>query len=102
MAERTRRTILGGLIAATTLHALGEKREVAGQETSSARRRIIVFDVNETLLDVGALAPQFERLFGDRAVLQEWFTNVVSMNCRLFVSSCRQRCVYASAGRRLS
>lgn len=43
----------------------------------SDRRRIIVFDVNETLLDVGALAPEFERVFGDRAVAQEWFTNVV-------------------------
>ena len=41
------------------------------------RRRIVVFDVNETLLDVGALAPQFERAFGDRRLLQEWFTNVV-------------------------
>jgi 2-haloacid dehalogenase len=40
-------------------------------------RRIIVFDVNETLLDVGALAPQFERAFGDAAVLQEWFTQVL-------------------------
>ena len=43
----------------------------------SDRRRIIVFDVNETLLEVGALAPHFERAFGNGAVLQEWFTNVV-------------------------
>ena len=27
--------------------------------------RIIVFDVNETLLDVGALAPEFQRVFGN-------------------------------------
>ena len=77
MAEPTRRTILGGLVAATTLHAFGEGGEAAGQETASAGRRIIVFDVNETLLDVGALTPQFERIFGDGAVVQEWFTNVV-------------------------
>ena len=77
MADPTRRAILGGMVAATTLHALGEEGEAAGQETASARRRIIVFDVNETLLDIGALAPQFERIFGDPGVLQEWFTNVV-------------------------
>jgi len=43
----------------------------------TARQRIIVFDVNETLLDVGALAPQFQRLFGNAGVAQEWFSNVV-------------------------
>jgi 2-haloacid dehalogenase len=39
--------------------------------------RIIVFDVNETLLDVGALAPEFQRVFGNAGVAQEWFSNVV-------------------------
>jgi 2-haloacid dehalogenase len=77
MTEHSRRTILGGFFAATALHALGTRREAAGQGVASGRRRIMVFDVNETLLDVGALGPQFERAFGDRAVLPEWFTNVV-------------------------
>ena len=27
---------------------------------------VIVFDVNETLLDLESLAPTFERIFGDR------------------------------------
>jgi 2-haloacid dehalogenase len=35
--------------------------------------RVIVFDVNETLLDVGALDPLFARLFDDAAVRREWF-----------------------------
>ena len=30
---------------------------------------VIVFDVNETLLNVGALAPHFERVFGDKLAL---------------------------------
>jgi 2-haloacid dehalogenase len=38
---------------------------------------VIVCDVNETLLDVGALAPLFEQVFGDRRVLQEWFQTVL-------------------------
>jgi len=40
-------------------------------------RRVIVCDVNETLLDIGALAPLFEQAFGDGRVLQEWFQTVV-------------------------
>lgn len=35
--------------------------------------RVILFDVNETLLDVGALDPIFVRLFGDSGVRREWF-----------------------------
>lgn len=35
--------------------------------------RHLVFDVNETLLDVAALDPLFERLFGDRESRVEWF-----------------------------
>jgi len=34
---------------------------------------VIVFDVNETLLDLGALDPVFARLFGDATVRREWF-----------------------------
>ncbi|MDQ4045687.1 MAG: haloacid dehalogenase type II, partial [Chloroflexota bacterium] len=34
---------------------------------------VIVFDVNETLLDVGALDPFFAERFGDAAVRREWF-----------------------------
>jgi len=35
--------------------------------------RHLVFDVNETLLDVAALDPLFERLFGDASARVEWF-----------------------------
>ncbi|MGE0220730.1 haloacid dehalogenase type II [Mycolicibacterium sp.] len=38
---------------------------------------VLVFDVNETLLDTNALAPVFHRVFGDAAVLDTWFTNLV-------------------------
>lgn len=39
--------------------------------------RVIVCDVNETLLDVRALEPRFKETFGDDRVLQEWFTTVL-------------------------
>ena len=35
--------------------------------------RVCVFDVNETLLDLGALDLHFERIFGDASVRQAWF-----------------------------
>ena len=35
--------------------------------------RIIVFDVNETLLNVRALEPLFEQFLGDKAALKDWF-----------------------------
>ena len=35
--------------------------------------RVCVFDVNETLLDLGALDPHFERVFGEASVRQVWF-----------------------------
>jgi 2-haloacid dehalogenase len=39
--------------------------------------RVIVCDVNETLLDVGALEPDFKEVFGDARVLQDWFATVL-------------------------
>lgn len=36
-------------------------------------RRILVFDVNETLLDLRALEPGFRRALGDPSALREWF-----------------------------
>lgn len=39
--------------------------------------RAIVFDVNETLLDVSALEPQFIAVFDDRRALREWFSTVL-------------------------
>jgi 2-haloacid dehalogenase len=35
--------------------------------------RVLAFDVNETLLDLKALDPHFERIFGDRNVRGLWF-----------------------------
>ena len=39
--------------------------------------RIIVFDVNETLLDVSALEPHFVHVFGDGRALREWFSTLL-------------------------
>jgi 2-haloacid dehalogenase len=36
-------------------------------------KHICVFDVNETLLDLSAIDPHFERVFGNAEVRQQWF-----------------------------
>jgi 2-haloacid dehalogenase len=38
---------------------------------------IIVFDVNETLLDLGAVQPIFERIFDDPSAMRLWFANLI-------------------------
>jgi 2-haloacid dehalogenase len=38
---------------------------------------ILVFDVNETLIDIESIAPFFEKKFGDRRVLREWFNQLI-------------------------
>ncbi|HEX4151461.1 MAG TPA: haloacid dehalogenase type II [Steroidobacteraceae bacterium] len=40
-------------------------------------RPLLIFDVNETLLDLDALLPHFERIFGDPNVMREWFAQLV-------------------------
>jgi 2-haloacid dehalogenase len=47
---------------------------------------VIVFDVNETLIDIESLAPQFERIFGDAAVLRTWFGELILYSMTLTVS----------------
>jgi 2-haloacid dehalogenase len=39
---------------------------------------VLVFDVNETLIDIEAMAPFFERIFGDPRVMREWFAQLVT------------------------
>lgn len=41
-------------------------------------RPVIVFDVNETLLDLDAVRPVFDRVFGDPAALRMWFAGLIT------------------------
>jgi 2-haloacid dehalogenase len=41
---------------------------------------IVVFDVNETLLDLAALDPLFEEAFGDAALRQQWFGQMLQLS----------------------
>jgi 2-haloacid dehalogenase len=41
-------------------------------------RPLIVFDVNETLLDLDAIRPTFDRIFDDPAAMRLWFANLIT------------------------
>jgi 2-haloacid dehalogenase len=41
------------------------------------RADVLLFDVNETLLDLGVMAPHFVRLFGTADPLAEWFLRLL-------------------------
>jgi FMN phosphatase YigB (HAD superfamily) len=51
-----------------------------------AERPIVVFDVNETLLDLDALRPTFERIFNDPAAMRLWFANLIAYSEALTLS----------------
>jgi len=38
---------------------------------------VLVFDVNETLIDIESITPLFERIFGDPQAMREWFNQLV-------------------------
>jgi 2-haloacid dehalogenase len=66
----------GGLIAATSSAAVaqGSSQNPAAQGPVPS---ILVFDINETTLNIDYTAPVFERVFGDKAVLREWFAQLI-------------------------
>jgi 2-haloacid dehalogenase len=47
---------------------------------------LIVFDVNETLLDLETMAPTFERLFDDKSAMRLWFANLIMYSAALTVA----------------
>src|SRR5262245_19143143 len=53
-----------------------------------ARRPLIVFDVNETLLDLETMEPTFERIFRERGAMRLWFANFIMYSAALTVAGC--------------
>jgi 2-haloacid dehalogenase len=49
---------------------------------------LIVFDVNETLLDLQTMAPIFERIFGEKTAMRLWFANLILYSAALTVAGC--------------
>jgi len=49
---------------------------------------LIVFDVNETLLDLTTMEPTFERIFGEKSAMRLWFANLIMYSAALTVAGC--------------
>jgi 2-haloacid dehalogenase len=49
---------------------------------------LIVFDVNETLLDLGTMEPTFQRIFGDKSAMRSWFADLILYSAALTVAGC--------------
>ena len=49
---------------------------------------LIVFDVNETLLDLETMNPTFERIFDDKNAMRLWFANLIMYSAALTVAGC--------------
>jgi 2-haloacid dehalogenase len=71
----TRREFVSTAVAGAMFSATPQG--ASGQAGERSRRRILVFDVNETLLDLSVLQPHFARVFGDAQVLREWFSTLL-------------------------
>ena len=47
---------------------------------------VLIFDVNETLIDFESMNEQFERVFGDRKVMREWLSHLVMYSMTITLS----------------
>ncbi|MGA2994592.1 haloacid dehalogenase type II [Bradyrhizobium sp.] len=51
-----------------------------------AKLPLIVFDVNETLLDLETMEPVFARIFNDKSAMRLWFANLILYSAALTVA----------------
>jgi len=78
------------IAAVATLRKIEEFR--TGRKQTGVRAMaalpLIVFDVNETLLDLETMEPTFERIFADKSAMRLWFANFIMYSAALTVAGC--------------
>ena len=52
---------------------------------------LIVFDVNETRLDLATMEPTFECVFGEKNAMRLWFANLILYSAALTLTRLRLR-----------
>jgi 2-haloacid dehalogenase len=55
-------------------------------EWSGGKPSILIFDVNETLIDFEVMSPLFDRVFGDKRVLREWLGHLIMYSMTITLS----------------
>ena len=64
----------------TVAPAHGELHWIGGKPS------VLIFDINETLIDIESMKPLFKRVFGDECVLREWFGQLILYSMTLTLS----------------
>ena len=54
----------------------------------TAAPSVLVFDVNETLIDIETLSPLFQQILGDAGAMREWFGQLVMYSMTTALSGC--------------
>ena len=70
-----RRPILAGIGAAALITSFDAP--LVRAQALDRPPRVLIFDVAESLLDLQVLRPLFQRIFGDGAVVDEWFGQTI-------------------------
>src|SRR6201986_832929 len=52
--------------------------------------KVLIFDVNETLIDFESMNPLFQRVFGDKRVLREWLGHLIMYSMTVTMSGLYQ------------
>ena len=74
-----------GLVAGNA-SAQGVPAIQAKERWGSGNPTVLVFDVNETLIDFESMGPLFERIFGDKHALREWLGHLIMYSMTITLS----------------
>jgi 2-haloacid dehalogenase len=58
----------------------------ANDKWNSGKPSVLIFDVNETLIDFESMHPLFERVFNDKRVLREWLGHLIMYSMTITLS----------------
>jgi len=58
-----------------------------GKTWTGRKPSLLIFDVNETLINIDTLNPIFERVFGDARVCREWFQYLIMYSMTITLSA---------------
>ncbi|WP_424535496.1 haloacid dehalogenase type II [Sphaerisporangium viridialbum] len=64
----------------------GARQTSRSAEWIGGEPSVLVFDVNETLIDFESMSPLFERIFGDRRVMREWLGHLIMYSMTITLS----------------
>ncbi|MBV8677764.1 MAG: haloacid dehalogenase type II [Planctomycetaceae bacterium] len=73
-----------GLVAGSAEAQEAENR--AKDRWMTGKPSVLIFDVNETLIDFESMHPLFERIFGDKHALREWLGHLIMYSMTLTLS----------------